>query len=140
LSGSTTGRILSILSGTVVFALLILLNIPLQYALIGGVMGWLAFILIYSRKESNEEIVVDGLTRSDMENTIKTGRKLTAGMRLAVKKLSQIEISQEVEDLCRIAESMFEMLRKDPKDILSGADSQDHRKVCGACNYKADAG
>ena len=117
LNVSATGRILSILSGVAVFTMLMFLNIPLQYALIGGVLGWLAVILLYSRKESNDTVVVDGLTRSDLENTIKTGRKLTAGMRQAVKKLSQIEICQEVEDLCRIAESMFDLLRKDPKDL-----------------------
>ncbi len=114
---STTGRILSILSGVAVFALLLFLNINLQYALIAGVVGWLAVILLYSKKENNDTIVVEGLTRSDLENTIKTGRKLTAGMRQAIKRLSQIEICREVEDLCRIAESMFDLLRKDPKDI-----------------------
>ncbi|NLL96377.1 MAG: hypothetical protein GX227_04640 [Clostridiaceae bacterium] len=114
---STTGRILSILSGVAVFALLLFLNINLQYALIAGVVGWLAVILLYSKKENNDTIIVEGLTRSDLENTIKTGRKLTAGMRQAIKRLSQIEICREVEDLCRIAESMFDLLRKDPKDI-----------------------
>ncbi|MGI6622320.1 MAG: 5-bromo-4-chloroindolyl phosphate hydrolysis family protein [Acetivibrionales bacterium] len=114
---STTGRILSILSGVAVFALLLFLNINLQFALIAGVVGWLAVILLYSKKENNDTIVVEGLTRSDLENTIKTGRKLTAGMRQAIKRLSQIEICREVEDLCRIAESMFDLLRKDPKDI-----------------------
>jgi 5-bromo-4-chloroindolyl phosphate hydrolysis protein len=117
LNVSTTGRILSILSGVAVFALLLFLNINLQYALIAGVVGWLAVILLYSKKENNDTIVVEGLTRSDLENTIKTGRKLTAGMRQAIKRLSQIEICREVEDLCRIAESMFDLLRKDPKDI-----------------------
>lgn len=114
---STKGRILSILSGVAVFALLMLLNIQLHYALIAGVVGWLVVILSFSKKESADTIVVDGVTRSEIDNTIKTGRKFTAGMRQAVKKLSQIEICQEVEDLCRIAESMFELLRKDPKDI-----------------------
>jgi 5-bromo-4-chloroindolyl phosphate hydrolysis protein len=117
LNVSTTGRILSILSGVAVFALLLFLNINLQFALIAGVVGWLAVILLYSKKENNDTIVVEGLTRSDLENTIKTGRKLTAGMRQAIKRLSQIEICREVEDLCRIAESMFDLLRKDPKDI-----------------------
>lgn len=115
---STTGRILSILSGAAVFALLLfLIRIALPYALIAGVIGWLVVILSFSKKEKDDSIVVEGLTHSDLENTIKTGRKLTAGMRLAIKRLSQMEICKEVEDLCRIAESMFELLRKDPKDI-----------------------
>lgn len=38
-------------------------------------------------------------------------------MRYAVQKLTQVEIKQQVEELCRIAESMFELLKKDPKDI-----------------------
>jgi 5-bromo-4-chloroindolyl phosphate hydrolysis protein len=115
---STTGRILSILAGAAVFALLLLLiRIALPYALVAGVLGWLAVILLYSNKEYKETIVAEGMTRSDVDETIKTGRKFTEGMRVATKRLSQIEVVHEIEDLCRIAESMFEMLKKDTKDI-----------------------
>lgn len=114
---STTGRIVSILSGAAVFALMMVLNVALQYALVAGVIGWLVAALVFSRKESDDKVNVDSSTRSEIENTIKTGRRLTAGMRQAVKKLSQVEITQEVEDLCRIAESMFDLLRKDPNDL-----------------------
>jgi len=113
-----TGRIISILAGALVFALLqLIFQLALPFALIGGVLGWLIVILIYSGRRNKETIVVEGLTRQDMEDTIKAGRNLTAGMRQAIKKLSQVEICLEVEDLCRIADSMFEMLKKDPKDI-----------------------
>lgn len=115
---STTGRILSILGGAAVFALLLfLIRLALPYALVAGVLGWLAVTLFYSNKEYKDTIVVEGMTRSDLEETIKSGRKLTEGMRAAIKRLSQTDICQEIEDLCRIAESMFEMLKKDPKDI-----------------------
>jgi 5-bromo-4-chloroindolyl phosphate hydrolysis protein len=114
---STTGRILSIAAGVGVFALLLFLIRSLTLPLIAGVLGWLVVILYISNKEKSETIVVDGMTHSDIENTIKTGRKLTSGMRQVVKNLSQVEISKEVEDLCRIAESMFDLLKKDPKDI-----------------------
>lgn len=115
---STAGRILSILAGVGVFALLfILTRLALPYALIAGVLGWLVVILFYSKKQNDATIVAEGMTRSDMEETIKNGRKLTAGMRQATQRLSQLEIRQEVDDLCRIAESMFDMLKKDPKDL-----------------------
>ncbi|HBR03249.1 MAG TPA: hypothetical protein DD738_11620, partial [Ruminiclostridium sp.] len=103
-----TGRIISILAGALVFALLqLIFQLALPFALIGGVLGWLIVILIYSGRRNKETIVVEGLTRQDMEDTIKAGRNLTAGMRQAIKKLSQVEICLEVEDLCRIADSMF---------------------------------
>lgn len=114
---STKNRILSIISGVVVFVLLIFVFSHIETALIGGVIGWLVYTLISNKKEKDNSLVTDGLTRADLENTIKTGRKLTTGMREAVKKLSQMEICREVEDLCRIAESMFEMLKKDPNDV-----------------------
>lgn len=115
---STRSRIVSVLSGVAVFALLMFfLRLRIDMALIGGVIGWLVVVLYFNKKEKDESIVVEGMTRSDMENTIKNGRKLTAGMRNAVKRLSQIEFCHEVEDLCKIADSMFDMLRKDPKDI-----------------------
>lgn len=115
---STRSRIVSILAGIAAFALLMfIIRISLPIALTGGVIGWLVVTLTYSKKEKDDSIIVEGLTRADMENTIKNGRKLTAGMRAAIKKLSQTEICREVEDLCRIAESMFDMLKKDPKDI-----------------------
>ena len=115
---STISRILSILAGAAIFALLLfLVRLALPYALIAGVLGWLAVILFFSKKQNDKIIVAEGTTRSDVEDTIKTGRKLTAGMRQATQRLSQLEIRQEVEDLCRIAESMFDMLKKDPKDV-----------------------
>lgn len=115
---STAGRVLSILSGAVIFAVLtFLFPIGLHYALIAGIIGWLAVILFYSKKQNDEAIVAEGMTRSDVDETIKNGRKFTYGMRQATKRLSQLEICQEVEDLCRIADSMLDMLKKDPKDI-----------------------
>lgn len=111
-------RILSIITGAAVFAVLqFIFNLALPFALISGVIGWLAVTLIFSKKEENETMVVEGLTRQDLEDTVKAGRKLTAGMRQATQRLSQTDIRQEVEDLCRIAESMFDMLKTDPKDI-----------------------
>lgn len=114
---STTSRIMSIVAGVAVFALLLFLLRTLTVPLIAGVLGWLVVILFFSKKEKDEAIIVEGMTRSDIEDTIKKGRKLTLGMRQAIKSLSQLEISKEVEDLCRIAESMFDLLKKDPKDI-----------------------
>ncbi len=114
---STTSRIMSIVAGVAVFALLLFLLRTLTLPLIAGVLGWLVVILLFSKKEKDDTIIVEGMTHSDIENTIKNGRKLTGGMRQAVKNLSQLEISKEVEDLCRIAESMFDLLKKDPKDI-----------------------
>lgn len=114
---STTSRILSIAAGVVVFALLLFLLRTLTLPLIAGVIGWLVVILFFSKKERDNAIIVEGMTRSDIDETIKKGRKLTGGMRQAIKRLSQLEICKEVEDLCRIAESMFDLLKKDPKDI-----------------------
>jgi 5-bromo-4-chloroindolyl phosphate hydrolysis protein len=114
---STTSRILSIAAGVVVFAVLLFLLRTLTLPLIAGVIGWLVVILFFSKKERDNAIIVEGMTRSDIDETIKKGRKLTGGMRQAIKRLSQLEICKEVEDLCRIAESMFDLLKKDPKDI-----------------------
>jgi|BioPla2DNA2_1021312.scaffolds.fasta_scaffold03258_8 5-bromo-4-chloroindolyl phosphate hydrolysis protein len=114
---STTSRIISIISGVAVFALLLFLFRDLTVALIAGVLGWLVVILFFSKKERDNTIIAEGMTRSDIDDTIKKGRQLTGGMRQAIKRLSQLEVAKEVEDLCRIAESMFDLLKKDPKDI-----------------------
>lgn len=114
---STKSRVFSIILGVAVFVLLMFVMKGIEIALIGGVVGWLVVTLIFNKKEKEESLVTEGLTRGDLENTIKNGRKLTSGMRDAVKRLSQTEVCREVEDLCRIAESMFDMLKKDPKDI-----------------------
>ena len=114
---STTSRIISIISGVAVFALLLFLFRDLTVALIAGVLGWLVVILFFSKKERDNTIIAEGMTRSDIDDTIKKGRQLTGGMRQAIKRLSQLEVAKEVDDLCRIAESMFDLLKKDPKDI-----------------------
>ena len=51
MKSSTTGRIVSILTGCGVFVLLILTVGLLEYALIGGVLGWLAVSLIYDKSK-----------------------------------------------------------------------------------------
>jgi len=104
-------------SGAAVFAILLFLVRNLALALVAGVLGWLIVTLFFSKKERNNTVIIDGMTHSDINDTIKKGLNLTKGMRQAVKKLSQLEVIQEVEDLCRIAESMFDLLKKDPKDI-----------------------
>lgn len=115
---TSRGRVLSIIAGAMIFAaLLFAVHASLPSALIGGVIGWLAVTLISNKKEENDTIVVEGLTKQELENTIKAGRKLTSGMRQATQRLSQTEIRHEIEDLCRIADSMFDMLKTDPKDI-----------------------
>ena len=115
---STSGRIISILAGIGAFVLLLFaFRVLLPYALIGGVLGWLAVILIYSAKRGDETFHIDAVTRQEVEETVRSGRKLASGMRQAIQKLSQTEIRQQVEDLCRIAESIFELLKKDPKDL-----------------------
>lgn len=117
LKTSATARIVSVLAGCAVFVLLMItVGLP-EYALVGGVLGWLVVTLIYDRKQRKQAIVYEGTTRSDIDSTIKNGRQLTQGMRRAIQRLTQIEIRQQVEELCRIAESMFDLLKKDPKDI-----------------------
>ncbi|NLU53799.1 MAG: hypothetical protein GXX10_13180 [Clostridiaceae bacterium] len=115
---STSGRIVSIIVGAAVFAALNFMTaLALPFTLIGGILGWLVTILLFSSDKSSGKIVYDGTTKSEIDSTIKAGRKLTNGMRVAVHRLTQTEIKNQVEELCRIAESMFEMLRKDPNDL-----------------------
>lgn len=87
------------------------------YALIVGSIAWLTISLVFSKKQKDSAMVVEGMTRQDLGDTIKAGKKLTIEMRQVSYRLMQMEVKGEVEDLCKIAESMFEMLKKDPKDI-----------------------
>jgi len=89
----------------------------MSIALSVGFIGWLVVMLTSSKKQKDTTIIAEGTTRQDLEETIRNGRKLTLSMRQASLRLLQVEVKQEVEDLCRIAESMFDMLRKDPKDL-----------------------
>ena len=117
MKASTSGRLVSILTGIGIFLLLLIVTRIGSLAFVGGVLAWIVVYLISSKKERDDTLVYDGITRADIAETIKIGRQLTMGMRRAVQRLTQMEIRQEVEDLCRIAESMFEMLKRDPKDI-----------------------
>jgi len=118
LKGSWAGRLLSILIGVACFAVLnFWLAAGFFPALIVGVLAWLVAALINSGKQKEDKISLDGITRQEVESTIRAGRKLTAGMRQASYRLQQLEVKKEIEDLCKIAESMFELLKKDPNDL-----------------------
>lgn len=92
-------------------------SVSAAFALSVGFISWLTLYLVYSKKQKDSAIVVDGTTRQDLDDTIKAGKKLTIEIRQASYRLMQMEIKSEVEDLCKIAESMFDMLKKDPNDI-----------------------
>ena len=77
----------------------------------------LAVIIIASIRRKDDFVKVDSATRQEIDSTIKAGRRLTLAMRQASYRLMQIEVRKEIEDLCKIAESMFDMLRKDPNDL-----------------------
>ena len=77
----------------------------------------LVVIIIASIRRRDDFVNVDSATRQEIDSTIKTGRRLTLAMRQASHRLMQVEIKKEIEGLCKIAESMFEMLRKDPNDL-----------------------
>jgi len=118
LRGSWAGRLLSIIIGVACFAILnFWLAAGFLPALIVGVLAWLVAALIGSGKNREDKINVDSITRQEIDSTIKAGRKLTAAMRQASYRLQQVEVKKEIEDLCKIAESMFELLRKDPNDL-----------------------
>ena len=115
---STFGRVLSVISGAAVFALLLLIaRIVLPYALIGGVLGWLAVILLFSNNQDKVKYNGDLSTRQEVENTVRAGRKLTSAIRQSILRLSQTEVRTEIEDICKIADSILEMLKKDPNDL-----------------------
>lgn len=111
-------RLLSILIGVVCFAVLnYWVSAGFFPALIAGVFAWLIAALITSRKDKEDTISVDAVTRQEVDSTIKAGRKLTAAMRQASYRLMQMEVRKDIEELCKIAESIFDMLRKDPNDL-----------------------
>lgn len=118
LKTSIAGRIFSIVTGVVLFSVLrFVLLTSMSFALSVGFIGWLVVMLTSSKKQKDTTIIAEGTTRQDLEETIRSGRKLTLAMRQASLRLMQVEVKHEVEDLCKIAESMFDMLRKDPKDL-----------------------
>ena len=63
---STTSRIMSIVAGVAVFALLLFLLRTLTLPLIAGVLGWLVVILLFSKKEKDDKIIVEGMKNSDI--------------------------------------------------------------------------
>jgi 5-bromo-4-chloroindolyl phosphate hydrolysis protein len=118
LKTSLGGRVFSILTGVVLFSVLkFVFFTSMSVALSIGFIGWLVVMLSSSKKQKDTTIIAEGTTKQDIEETIRNGRKLTLSMRQASLRLMQVEVKHEVEDLCRIAESMFDMLRKDPKDL-----------------------
>lgn len=81
-------------------------------ALVAGLIAWITISLITSKKNKDDNITADAMTRQEISKTIKAGRKLTIAMRQASYRLMQLEVKKEIEDLCKIAESMFEMLKR----------------------------
>ncbi len=118
MKSSWAGRLLSIIIGVACFVVLkFLFSAGFFGALVAGLIAWITISLITSKKNKDDNITADAMTRQEISKTIKAGRKLTIAMRQASYRLMQLEVKKEIEDLCKIAESMFEMLKKDPNDL-----------------------
>ncbi len=116
-----TGHTLSLLTGLGVFAALFFLQgISMAFSITGGIIAWLIVILLFTNKgdkKQNTKVSVDSETKQEIDNTIRMGRKSISSIRQAILRLSQPEVKRQVEELCVIADSILEMLRKDPEDL-----------------------
>ncbi len=116
-----TGHTLSLLTGLGVFAALFFLQgISMAFSITGGIIAWLIVILLFTNRGDKKEITkvsVDSETKQEIDNTIRMGRKSISSIRQAILRLSQPEVKRQVEELCVIADSILEMLRKDPEDL-----------------------
>lgn len=92
----------------------------MAFSITGGIIAWLIVILLFTNKgdkKQNTKVSVDSETKQEIDNTIRMGRKSISSIRQAILRLSQPEVKRQVEELCVIADSILEMLRKDPEDL-----------------------
>lgn len=119
---SSGNWILSVLGGTAVFAGLyfalgMMFSIPLEVAFAVGLIVFGVSLMNLNKRSKKKEVVYEGTTYGEVEETMKIGKKLSAEMRSATSRLMQDEVKREILDLCNISDSMMTMLKTDPKDL-----------------------
>ena len=61
-----------------------------------GLIAWLTISLSTSKKNKDDNITADAMTRQEISKTIKAGRKLTIAMRQASYRLMQLEVKRKL--------------------------------------------
>lgn len=122
---SVKTTILAILAGIGAIAVLqygvILLarfvSIPFVLPAIIGIVIFFFLRSSLGKKERSRAVAFEGVTFGEIDGIVKTGKKMTTEMRTAINRLGQTDIRAAVNDLCNIADSIFAMLRDDPRDL-----------------------
>jgi 5-bromo-4-chloroindolyl phosphate hydrolysis protein len=111
--------IAGISSGAAFTMLYVLLAIELPMALGASFLSYIAFILLLGRGKTDEELRIElsGVEKAEYDKIMQEGEAKVDAIEQARKKIKNTSVQKKVSEAIQTARSIFDNLRKDPKDI-----------------------
>lgn len=114
--------ILSLLLAGGVFCLLhFLLHWFLWISIPLALISWPIIRLLLPKKKEydpeEEKLRISGLSKEKVAEVIDEGKKQVRGIRNGAQMISNLEAKKKVNEICDLAEKIFNNFREDPKDI-----------------------
>lgn len=93
------------------------LKIPPFIPMIVGILVYAISMGTLKRKEDVPVFLADGVTKQQVEEIIRTGKKKVRRIRDIAVRIQKKEIKEQVERICSTADAIFEDFKQDPADV-----------------------
>jgi hypothetical protein len=112
------GLLAGALGGGVFLLLLVVLSVPLFWALLGAAAGTGAGFLLFGGRRRAEVVMPGaGADRQLAEEAVREGRAHLEELRRTIGRIPDKPVRERAEAIAGVAERILEDIRKDPKDV-----------------------
>jgi hypothetical protein len=112
------GLLAGLVGGAIFLTLLLLLNVPLFWALLGGAAATGAgFLLFGGRRKGQILLPGSGVDRQLADEALRDGRGRVEELRRAIARIPDKSVRARAEAIAEVADRILEDIRKDPKDV-----------------------
>lgn len=106
-----------VLGGAVFFICLIAFRLSFWLSLLAGGGMYIAGRFLFPAKGKGKEMVSPGITQAELDDILTQGAAKVRSIRNSGRLLSKYEIRQQVEEIAKTADAIFEDFKRDPKDV-----------------------
>ncbi|MDK2866230.1 MAG: hypothetical protein PWP51_3026 [Clostridiales bacterium] len=112
---------MDVLSGLVAGAVFLLFFFVIQSSLLialgVGILSFIAGQLLFKKKDTEIEFVAEGITKAQIEGTVRQGQKKVRQIEQLNEKIRNPQLHDDIASICDTADAIFDNFNEDPKDV-----------------------
>lgn len=114
---SNPAPVVAAVVGGVLFAAMLILFGSVLWAIVAGIGGFVAGLLILTPQKKERTFELHGITREELEASLAEGRAKIAEIGRSAADVRNAAVKRKVEGLIDVANRIIEDIREDPKDL-----------------------